>query len=462
MEFNHIEAGAMNAKRFQYRRNGNLDLESIDGYCFCGEFLLHIEQLAKLLNVKPANREYRGQFSQPYKMLYANHSDFCYLTEILDLAQECFPYIVVNGEKYIFSSNVLRYGEQLAETFRVLKDRVIELYEIAYDDCDNIMEKVEKLREQIKEFDRRWARFEKIYVLELILIDKDARRFVLQAIELDSKMRACEISESLKGSVSVNTAVYDLLRRKFVALCGKINAVANSVGKGRDDLSLEILLAAEETCRTITDNKSRAMRKLAGKIKETFASLRQVFRKYSHCIELIDPELSNNQDLLTALVNFEKAWERGKNFLINARANKVLLEFSEHVEGLAEKYEAIKEKMESMDAEIFITIPSLAILRSLDDNNNDMYSIYYPEVQSNPKEAKAFNELKKMYKEMRRKGERHKVYNEVERAILENETRKAKREMKKLLHEIKRLAILLQRNKPSDWNTLMEIAMGIV
>ena len=44
----------------------------------------------------------------------------------------------------------------------------------------------------------------------------------------------------------------------------------------------------------------------------------------------------------------------------------------------------------------------------------------------------------------------------LERDITKNE------EIKKLVHEIKRSAILLQRSKPSDWNLLMETAMGIV
>jgi hypothetical protein len=35
------------------------------------------------------------------------------------------------------------------------------------------------------------------------------------------------------------------LRRRFVTLSGQINSVANPEGKGRDDLTVEILIAAE-------------------------------------------------------------------------------------------------------------------------------------------------------------------------------------------------------------------------
>jgi hypothetical protein len=37
----------------------------------------------------------------------------CYLTEILDSAQEGFPYLWVNGEKYVFSGEVLQAGQTL-------------------------------------------------------------------------------------------------------------------------------------------------------------------------------------------------------------------------------------------------------------------------------------------------------------------------------------------------------------
>ena len=41
--------------------------------------------------------------------MYKDNS-LSYLTEILDSAQEAFPYLYVNGEKYIFSLEVLDAG----------------------------------------------------------------------------------------------------------------------------------------------------------------------------------------------------------------------------------------------------------------------------------------------------------------------------------------------------------------
>ena len=44
---------------------------------------------------------------------------------------------------------------------------------------------------------------------------------------------------------------YNAQRGKLVYLIGKINSVANPEGKGRDDLTLDILLATESLSRRV-------------------------------------------------------------------------------------------------------------------------------------------------------------------------------------------------------------------
>ena len=45
---------------------------------------------------------------------------------------------------------------------------------------------------------------------------------------------------------------YDHLRKKLCHIVGKLNSVANIEGKGRDDLGLEVLLAAEQVITRVT------------------------------------------------------------------------------------------------------------------------------------------------------------------------------------------------------------------
>ena len=296
-----------------------------------------------------------------------------------------------------------------------------------------------------------------------MLIEKDARRHILQAIKCEQDMKYFETKERLKGRIVIRTPQYDLLRKRFVEICNQINSVANTQGKGRDDLGINILVAAEEVSRKITNYKSKAVRKLSEQIKSTFSGLRALFRKYAENIEAVDPQLKNNPDLSDALLAFEKAWEKGKDFLLNSAANETLLSMSELIEGLAEKHKEVQEKIEAVDADIFIIIPCLAILKAVEEDDPKLYSMYYYEVAG--KHTEIYEEIKRTYSQLKQQTEGYELYNLLERMILEKQVDEAifkAEQMEKLLHEIKKLAIMLQRSKPSEWNSLMETAMGII
>lgn len=100
----------------------------------------------------------------------------CYLTEILDSAQEGFPFLYVNGEKYIFSQDVLEAGEKLYHGFVEIQHVVKNIYSLICDENPHIT--LEEIRNDIKEnlceFDKFWVNFEQLYVFELMLIEADA------------------------------------------------------------------------------------------------------------------------------------------------------------------------------------------------------------------------------------------------------------------------------------------------
>jgi hypothetical protein len=82
-------------------------------------------------------------------------------------------------------------------------------------------------------------------------IESDARRFIVSAIKYEELISDLEKKTSLKsghGQFSNARLTKDLneVRGQLIANLCKINAVANIVGKGRDDFSLKILLRAEE------------------------------------------------------------------------------------------------------------------------------------------------------------------------------------------------------------------------
>ena len=172
----------------------------------------------------------------------------------------------------------------------------------------------------------------------MIIIEKDSRRHIVKAIEAEKELKSFEFREKLKGCVVLRSPAYNQLRKKFTEIICQINTVANSAGKGRDDLALDILIAAENISRTVSNYQSRAIRKLAERIRQAFLNIRLLFRKYSENIEFVDPQLKNNTDLSEALLAFEKSWEKGKEFLLNPNIRGILISFSQQVEGLTEKH----------------------------------------------------------------------------------------------------------------------------
>ena len=47
---------------------------------------------------------------------------------------------------------------------------------------------------------------------------------------------------------------------------------------------------------------------MAERIKKSFQDFRNLLRKYEQNIEVVDPQLKNNLELVEILVEFENAW----------------------------------------------------------------------------------------------------------------------------------------------------------
>jgi len=129
---------------------------------------------------------------------------------------------------------------------------------------------MDELKKHLEDFDGTWVKYEQIYVLELMLIEADARRFVTEAIEIEKDLTQIETREKSRGRIVVDTEDYSQQRQKLIQILGKINSVANPEGMGRDDLGHDILLTAEGVFRRISPTQSKAVRNLADRIKKSF------------------------------------------------------------------------------------------------------------------------------------------------------------------------------------------------
>lgn len=469
-DFLLLEHTVICASRLFLRGDQKYDLDSEQGQRSCKKLLNQLEKLCEVFKVAYTPRDYRNKFSKAYRVLYKEHS-LCYLTEILDSAQEGFPYLYVNGEKYVFSTEVLQAGSNLFQKFIKIQYILKEIYNRV---CEETFGgTVEEIREEIAqfllEFDNMWVEFEQLYVHELMAIESDARRYIEEAIQFESELSKIEAKILEKNKpVSESKEVIEI-KSKLVVLIGKINSVANIEGKGRDDLTIDILKAAELLIRRMS-TPTQCIRNLAERIQESFMGIRLLFRKYSQNIEIVDPQLKNNPDLVDALVKFESSWERGKIYFLNSKKCNQLVFLSNLIESTSSNYQVFKEQLECSDSELFVNIPALMVIKALEEQDRGICkSFCAPIFDENDNIGGVWKRLKRSYKLGKLAASSVTEYSELLTAITLGEPYEALFRSQVLdskfdnldgtVNKIKHIAIELHRHKPTDWNRFLDIIL---
>lgn len=508
--FSLIEKSLNFLEGFTHPYEKQFDVDSIEGQASCKNFLIILEKMHYCLNTFTSSRDYRTSFSKAYRILYKENK-LCYLTEILDSAQEAVPCLYVNGEKYDFTINVIEKGNELFSQFLSLKKLIRKCflstnYENSLLDVSSIKN---DLKECLEKFDEKWIFYENLYVKELMVIESQARKYITEAIELEKKLTELEKKIEKEENI-LNSKEDDLhnIKAKLVEKIAKINSIANVEGHGRDDLNYNILKSAEEIFRRISICESQSIRNLAHNVKNSFNDIRMILKKYSINIEVVDPQLRNNQDLVKILTDYEKFWESGKVYFLNKKKCSQLIFFSSVLEGLSEKYKNFAEMIECCEAEIFIIIPMIIVLRrinfedqnicqhflpELNDKNSNSYKMFFKlknllinldkkNMKSNKENNvsnnfKFNNKKKNSYKILLNfnKGFIHnkisnQVYNFVENLIIRQDIALSKNIKYKLefcddkiinevLRILRRLSIEVQRKNPSEWNEFLNVSL---
>mmetsp|Transcript_24684 Transcript_24684/g.38405 ORF Transcript_24684/g.38405 Transcript_24684/m.38405 type:complete len:314 (-) Transcript_24684:13-954(-) len=207
--------------------------------------------------------------------------------------------------------------------------------------------------------------YEQLYVYELMVIETDARRFIIESIKVEQELQDLEGScipiEKLRRD-----SVYNDKRKELVEKLSQINTVCNMEGKGRDDLiDIQILTEAEGLVDKLKPGQAPSMRVIAEKIQQSFHCFRILLNKYRENIDAVDPQLKNNQELAEMVVLYEDSWTMGRDQLLDVDRRDQLLNFCGHINHLGKKYPNFKEQVECSEAEIFLSIPSLLVLKSI-------------------------------------------------------------------------------------------------
>ncbi|CAD8137428.1 unnamed protein product [Paramecium pentaurelia] len=445
------------------------DLDNPEGQRSCKKYLKTLEEMCIIYQVKTLSRDYRNTFSKAYKILY-KEDRLCYLPEILDSAQEGFPYLWVNSEKFVFSPDVLSKGSKLIELFYKVQHVIRLSFSRTLKESPEFSSKLLKqdIIRILEDFDQIWVDFEKLYVKELMDIEAKARRFILLAIEIDKEMTSIEIREKLRGKILVTSENYIQKKEQFCKVIAQINTVANVEGKGRDDLGINILLEAEGITRRVTKEQSSAVRNLADSIKANFQKFREQMRKYEGNIEMVDPQLKNNQELVDLLVEYESQWEKGLYYLLDPTKCQQLMYFSHIIETTAEKYQQFQEQLECRDSDIFVTIPCLIALKYLENEDRNICTYFLPKLkEETSKLYQQYAQLKNEFLEWRNlHTKQYEYYNILEKQLLGiplNEKEQIALQNFKLdniMQKIRQMSIELQRYNAIEWNYFIDAAIN--
>eukprot|EP00930_Biecheleria_cincta_P069726 TRINITY_DN57435_c0_g1_i1.p1 TRINITY_DN57435_c0_g1~~TRINITY_DN57435_c0_g1_i1.p1 ORF type:complete len:629 (+),score=114.68 TRINITY_DN57435_c0_g1_i1:64-1887(+) len=162
---------------------------------------------------------------------------------------------------------------------------------------------------------------------------------------------------------------------KLLAQISNLNACVNVEGRGREDMTIEVLEAAADAFSisdSVTERGSNcdqafeaARRHLASNILCSFADLRNYFATAGENVTRLDPQLRNNIALVQHLAAWEDSWELGARFLVKPELLEGLCHVAAQTAGAQRDVPEFASLLKDQDAELFLILPRLVLLCGL-------------------------------------------------------------------------------------------------
>ena len=143
------------------------------------------------------------------------------------------------------------------------------------------------------------------------------------------------------------------------------------------------------------------------------------------------------------------------------------MHFSQVIEATAEKHTKFNEQLEQRDAEIFLNIPALLILKSLEQDDKEICELFYPSMYD-PDTVKGQKviAMRRLYSQLRQKYGSYELYNLLEKCAIEVNLNAVEEKMyrecdleSKMIREMRGLAMEMSRFKPADWNKFLDVVI---
>jgi len=340
--------------------------------------------------------------------------------------------------------------------------------------------------------DVAWAKFECMYISDLIAIEDRARQLVVRAAGCEAQLRLQLRSRGGVGTAERAAAT----ERQLVQYIARLNSVANLKCKGRDDLGYDILQNARTVLRRC-EVSSRcggfagaarvAARVLACDILASYENMRAYLREVGLVIERVDPHLCNNAGLATRLVEWETSWEVGARYVRDAALLEGLCDLVAEIKSAQAAAPALAGMFEDVDVELFWVLPRIVMLfyaASPAGKRTELVRSLLPHRfdGSGPKCADELQRLSELFCKARQslesqhrgsgaEGARTLAWRSlVRRAVLGDAADEGllgspgneDKAIDDLMRELERWSLELQRHCPQDWNQCSAVLVQCV
>jgi len=362
------------AYRQLVREGGQVDARSDPGAAACEVYLYAIDAAARAMGIRPTPRPYRKEFSVSYQAVFPD-SGRHYRVDVLEASLSQDAAIWVNNVSFHFGAEVLVRAKMLQAAWVALGTQLSHL-QVPCGSKAKVAQQALVLALEV--FDEAWARFEHVYIKELIAIEDQARQPVLDVVEQERKLQFLEEGLGRGGDSQpmMNVPEYRQEQRRLVACMSRLNWLANGKVKDGRGLCPEVLESAHEVLQQCeagglggrwagsgaAEDACRAARVLAQDILKSYAAMRVYLRRVGACLERVDPHLCSNAGLVARLVDLQETWEVGTLYVSNPKMLHAVCDLVAEVRAVQRLAPALAAMCEDCDAELFLVLPRIIVL----------------------------------------------------------------------------------------------------
>jgi hypothetical protein len=355
-----------------------LDTTSEKGYHACQTFLEAINSAAQTLSLRPTPRAYRSAFSGIYRSLFEG-DERSYRVDILEAGTSGGSVIWANGEEFQLHQMTLHSSHALWDAWMGLGNvlhRWIAQRVATRGPQTMTARGRNELCAALNRLDAAWATFEQAYVTDLMRVQDKAWALVAAASSCEARLAALEGEYTEEQLVQL--PAYGSARRDLVRCIARLNSVANTARKGRDDLSVDILESATEVLRrcdvaslmsstggSLNADTVGPAAVLASRVVDAFQALRSYLGQVQHHRDEMVPNLCQNEGLVTRLVEWEKSWEIGARHVRDAEQLAALCHLAAGLRSACCVAPSFTEMVTDCDPELFMSLPRVAWLYAL-------------------------------------------------------------------------------------------------